>query len=236
MDNQPATAALRFADQLESLYGTVTHMSQQDINIRLHAPPSPSILFATGTGAGLIVLARDMMYTTATEVVAAKHGDVRLQFTSGITATQRRRHIRVAYELGVSYRLIQDNGCYGSWRNGFSRDISSGGMCLVIETGFEVPRHIEMLFMLPDQSSDSLIEGVASGPGNGDILKLVAPNRPSAVRTPNKERPVKALARVSNHRMLADGRLALGLAFSTVSPADELRLTRFLNAPWHTIV
>ena len=233
MEKQPATAALRFVAQDESLYGTVTSMSAKDINVRLHSPPVSNELFATGTGAGLIVLARDTMFSTATEVAAEHDGVVRLLFTAGVRTVQRRRHSRVAIELGVSFRLVQEDGCFSSWRSGFGTDISSGGICLVIATGFETPRNIEMLFMLPDLSPESQIGGAVGAHADIELLRLVAANRPATLRTPNKERPLKTNARVCNHRILPDGQSALGLAFTTLSPGDQIRLARFLNAPWH---
>ncbi len=236
MDNQPATAALQFPEQDSRLYGTVTRMSAQDISVRLDVAPHSYERFAAGTGAGLIVLARDMMYSTATEVVEATGGDVRLLFTSVVTATQRRRHLRVAFELGVSFRLVQDDGCFGSWRSGVSKDISAGGMGLIVAAGFEAPRYVEVLFMLPDPNFEPLPAGAMGMNTHVEMLQLVPTDRSTTQRTPNKERPIKASARVCNHRPLPNGQIALGIAFTAVSPNDQVRLTRFLNAPWHTIV
>ena len=237
MEQQSAMAVLRFPAQDASLHGTVTSMSTQDINVRLNSSPLPDNLFAKGTCADLVVLARDLMYTAATEVMAEKHGIVRLQFTTGVHTVPRRRHARVAVALEVNFRIVQDTGCFGSWRRGVTKDISFGGMCLVIETGFEAPRNIEVIFALPNYSIESQLEAAPGGEEHSEILKLVALNRSAAQRAPNnKEKPIRTSARVCKHFLLPEGRTALGLAFTAVNPADQVRLERFLNAPWHPIV
>ena len=230
MDNRPATAVLRFAANDENLYGTVTHMTAQDIQIRMHTMPMSSDHYATGTDASLVVLAQNKIFTASTEVVSSKSADVRLRFTSARTTLQQRRQSRVAVELDISYRHIQENGCYGSWRSGVTRDVSANGMCLVIEPGFEIPRKIELLIGLPGQKADSQL-----GSDHSEGLSLVAPARQATERSPSNERPIKAIARVTSQRPIETGHLALGLAYNTVSLGDEARLIRFLEAPWHPI-
>ena len=180
-----------------------------------------------------MVRARDTMFNTDTEVIGENNGVLRLKFMGGVRTVQRRRHPRIAIELCVSFRIMQEIGCFSSWRNGVSRDLSAGGMGLVLEKGMAIPRSVELLFSLPDQATDSSTVGTDE---HVEILKLVAASRPSTQRASNKERPIKALARVCGHSSLPEGRTLLRLAFTGVSPVDRARLREFLNAPWHTIV
>ncbi len=188
-----------------------------------------------GAAADLVVLARDLMYTAATKVAGEKHGVVRLLFTAGVQSVPRRRHARVAIALDVNYRLVQDTGCFGSWRCGISTDVSFGGMGLIIESGYEAPRNIEVIFTLPDHSPESQLGAAQGGEDQSEILKLMAPNRSATQRGQTKEKPIRASARVCTQHPLPDGRTALGLSFTSVPPADQVRLERFLNAPWHSI-
>ena len=230
MDKRPATAVLRFAANDENVYGTVTQMSAQDIDIRMHTMPMSNEHCAAGTDASLVVLAQNKIFTASTQVVAYNSADVKLRFTSARATLRQRRQTRVAVELDISYRHIQDNGCYGSWRSGVTKDISTNGMCLIIEAGFEIARKIELLINLPGQAAES-----QPGSAHCDILNMVAPAQQATARAPGNERPVKAIARVASHRLIESGRIALGIAYNTVSLSDEARLTRFLAAPWHPI-
>ena len=230
MDKRPATAVLRFAANDENVYGTVTQMTARDIQIRMHAMPMSNEHCAAGTEASLVVLAQNKIFTASTEVVSSNSADVTLRFTSARSMLRQRRQTRMAIDLDISYRHIQDNGCYGSWRSGVTRDVSANGMCLLIEAGFEIPRKVELLINLPGQTADSHPSSAHS-----EILSMAAPARPAAARAPGSERPVKAIARVAGHRLIESGQIALGLAYNTVSLSDEARLTRFLEAPWHPI-
>jgi len=225
LEKQPALAELRFVARGINLYGTVVRMSAQDIAVRLKSLPVSNEMFAKNTDVELVVLARETMYTAPTQVVASGEGMLHLAFAAPVCATQRRKEQRVDVDLEVTFRSVQRTGCYGPWKAGSCKDISFGGMRLYTAPSLDVPHKVEVLIMMPDQASGTL------GTGPGDDSALIGENRPGAVRAPAAGRPLKATARVCNNARRPDGCLALGLAFTSVSTEDQIRLARFLNAP-----
>jgi c-di-GMP-binding flagellar brake protein YcgR len=224
LEKQPVLAELRFVARGINLYGTVVRMSAQDIAVRLKSLPVSTEMFAKNTDVELVVLARETMYTAPTQVVASGEGVLRLAFSAPVTAIQRRKEQRVALEQEVTFRSVQGPGCYGPWKTGNCKDISSGGMRLVIAPTLDVPQKLEVLILLSDQSAGSAGSIPGDEAGGGD-------NRAGALRVPAAGRPIKATARVCNNVRRPDGCLALGLAFTLLSTADQIQLARFLNAP-----
>ncbi|HLJ55633.1 MAG TPA: PilZ domain-containing protein [Chthonomonadaceae bacterium] len=222
-------------DRLDDFYGSVTSVRGPDVFLALHESPARMTVLKRGSRADLTVIARDLMYTTCTEIVTTVGSDLQLRMLEPVRAVQRRRHTRILISLAVNFRHMQASGCYGSWRSGVTMDVSAGGMCLVVEAGFETPRSVELLFNLPDPTMEST-PGVPVDPSDAEILRLMAVSRGSAQRGQNKERSIRALARVSRYTRIPEHRATMGLAFLTVSPTDQARLERFLNAPWHKIL
>ena len=231
MEKQPTVAELRFTEQGVNLYGTVMEMSVEDITVRLHSGPAPRGLFAVDNAVDLVVVAKNTMFMATTQILRLDNGLLQLGFSSPVRTIQRRKEQRVAIELDISFRPIQDRGCYGLWKHGLSRDISGAGMCLLIAPGLDVPSKIEVLFMLPEMATDAPMSKVLCGDDGIEMLKMIAEDRLQMLHTASRDRPVKATAQVRNRRMQSDGALVLGLTFTLLSPADQIRLARFLTAP-----
>jgi hypothetical protein len=230
LEKQPAVAELRFTAQGVSLYGTVMEMSAEDIAVRLHAGPASRDLFLKDNVVEMIVVARNTMFMASTRVLGVKNGLLQLGFLAPVRTVQRRNALRVPIELDVSFRPIQDHGCFGLWKHGVSTDISSGGMCLLIPPGIEVPRKTETLFMLPNSEGEYELASVRCADDGIEMLKTFEEIRLEPLRIPTKDSPLKATARVSNRIPRAEGYIALGLTFTLLSPADQIRLARFLSA------
>lgn len=240
MEKQTVMAALRLDGQGVSIYGTVMNMSAKDITVRLNPGPVEADLFAVGAGVDLLVVARDRTYSAGTHILETSHGNLRLAFSAAVRVVQRRGTQRVPVDLDVSFRLIQDDGCYGSWKHGSSINISTGGMALLVETAIDSPHKMEVLFTLPeppvepvpgttDENSLATLLGLDE---NMDAPITASTGRGVGPRTCAKVRPLKATARVTHRRRQADQSVVFGLAFRAISPGDRIRLTRFLNSPW----
>ncbi len=230
MDKQPAIAELRFADQGLSLYGTVMRMSAQDITVRLFTVPVSRDIFTPDNRVELVVVARDNMFSAATQIAGIEKDNLRLLFAAPVRSVQQRKEQRIPMELGVSFRPIQDDGCFGSWKSGGTKDISSGGMGLVVGPGIAVPGKLEILFILPTHNVDMAQEAETSGDDPTNPYKMQGENRVPSLDPPTRIRPIKATARVSNRRTGPHGHSILGLTFITLSPPDRIRMAKFLNA------
>src|SRR5689334_11855078 len=106
-------------------------MSAQDIAVRLKSFPVSNELFAKDTNVELVVLARETMYTAVTQVLASGDGLVRLAFAAPVCAIHRRKEQRVPFDQEVTFRSVQGPNCYGPWKTGSAKDLSSGGMRLI---------------------------------------------------------------------------------------------------------
>lgn len=225
MEKQPAVAELRFVATGINLYGSVVRMSAQDVAVRLKSLPVSTKLFAMKTDVDLVVLAKETMYTAATQIIGSEDGLLRLAFSAPICAVQRRKEQRVALDQDVTFRSVQGSACYGPWKTGSCTDISSGGMRLITAPSLDIPQKLEVLIMLPELAVGPM------APDPNDDVALIGDHRAGTLRAP-AGRPMKAIARVCNSARQPNGSMSLGLAFTLLSTADQIRLARFLNAPF----
>jgi c-di-GMP-binding flagellar brake protein YcgR len=230
VDTEPTIAELRFPQGI-NLYGTVMQMNAKEISIHLHSVPGMPGLFKKDSGVELAVVARSTMFLAQTQILSESAGRLTLGFSAPVRMIQRRKEKRVPCKMDVNFRPIQENGCVGIWKPGVSSDLSSEGMCLIIEPGLNVPPKMEVMFMLPDPISLPQMPTAAGSDEGIQTQTTGAEQRLNLRRMSTRDRSIRATARVTNQRLRSDKHISLGLFFTTLSPADQIHLVRFLHTP-----
>lgn len=200
-----------------SLYGTIVQMNEQSVIVRLLTVPRAAELVQQGTEAEIVCTHEGRVTSAAACVLGTRGDDLALAIQRAQAgSSQRRATPRVECEVPVQYRAIRSDGRTGAWLDGTVCDLSVGGLGIVLPARAEVPKRLEVLFLLPNEHSH----------GRG-ITRTYADDGSVILQAADDDRPIRAVARTAHARTLPDGRTRVGICFITMAPADKQRLVRF---------
>lgn len=173
-----------------------------------HLPPGLPVQLAFPSGA--------MVLQTPARVANYYQGILTAQYAGAGRLVQRREKERFPCNLGVTYRAIRSDKSYGAWKQGYTEDISEGGLALIAEGHIQFPPMIEMHIALPAQTG------------------WIDPTRPHGMddclsRASESAAPLRATGTARHGKFRPDGTTFIGVKFAAVAPVAKLRLLRFLE-------
>jgi c-di-GMP-binding flagellar brake protein YcgR len=208
-------AEVRLAGTGVSLYGRIQSISRSAAALRLLTTPCDPLLAPPGFEAELLYLQDRAVFASIVRVEALDGDRLTLSLVHAPAPTRRRVNSRVRCEFPVHYRAVRSDGHTGAWMECSAEDVSTGGIGLLFPSGVEIPRRLELRFVLPQLASPAA-EHVRRG--HGDVLGT------------SDSGTVKAVGRVTHCRPSTYGRVRCGTAFCAISAEERERLARFTDS------
>jgi c-di-GMP-binding flagellar brake protein YcgR len=208
-------AEVRLAGTGVSLYGKIANLSISAATLQLITAPCDPLLTPPGFEAELLYLQDRVVFASVVRIEALDGNKLALSLVNVPRPVKRRVNSRVRCDFAVHYRAVRADGHMGAWMECRAEDVSTGGIGLVFPPAIEIPRRVELRFVLP-QISQSPADVVRRG--NADVI-----NTPETGL-------IKAVGRVTHCRPSTYGRVRCGTAFCAIASEERERLARFTGS------
>lgn len=215
LKNREGMAEVRLTEPGIALYGALHSASSTLLSIELITVPRAPGIVRCGMEAEVHYAHGGSVFASVTSVQGLTDSHLDLTIVHRARPSSRRSIRRAPCDIPVQYRVVRPDGRTGAWMECSAEDISAGGIGLLIPSGVEIPRRIEMRFFLP------IVTAVPT-----EHRRLHSPDS-AALTDPH---PFKAFGRVVHCRPSTYGRMRAGTAFSGIASSDRDRLARFVES------
>lgn len=206
-----------------TLYGTVTEMTDQNIQLRLLTLPAMGSMLDPGTEASVLCVSGQAIVSVVASVTDCHDQELMLVPRPTSESERRREGLRIPCDLPAQFRAIRSDSSFGDWMDGQIVDLGKGGLGMVMAAGTDVPSRIEIMFHLPS----------LTGAGGGTDAAPAGDGAPGMLGNLANGTAIRIAARTEYVRFKEDGQARVGLAYTMVGPADRARLACFLECASH---
>lgn len=200
MSDQRAAAALRVQGCLSEFTAHVTGISPTSIDLLLSQAPSAPADLTVGRVARVDVATTSSLMRCEGVLAKVEGPKVSIKPTRPPNRIERREGERRPLRLAMVYRTERGSEAYGAWQNGWTVDISVGGLKIETRQPILVGQTVEVQFMIP-LTDDAFIAG----------------------------HRIRVSGTVRHAKPERDGWTSCGLRFTRVLPVDRLRILRLVE-------
>lgn len=200
MSEQRAAAALRVQGCSSEFTAHVTGISPTSIDLLLNQAPAAPAHLAVGRVARVDLATTSSLMRCDGVLARVDGARVSIKPTRPPNRIERREGERRPLRLAMVYRTERGSEAYGAWQNGWTVDISVGGMKIETRQPIPVGQTVEVQFMIP-LTDDAFIAG----------------------------HRIRVSGTVRHAKPAGEGWTSCGLRFTRVLPVDRLRILRLVE-------